>query len=164
MLIETIQENRWRNGKRFLYLMNLDAVAAAGVKDVLICVGDKPVIIKNMGLEANVEQMTWQAFAGTQYNEGTGTEIAPIPRNNLADTESLATVTLAPTITNPGQSFTAQPLKLAAQIFRNNNYYMDEDLVSSDFVFKANTCYLIRLTNTSTDPTDVQFTISTANM
>lgn len=162
-VIETLKENRWKNGKRFLFLMNINAIPAAGVRDVVICVGDENIIIEKMSIEANVENMTWQAFAGTQYTEGTGTVIAPIPRNSLADTESMTDVNQSPTVTNDGQSFTAQPLNLVAQIYRNNNYYMNEDLLSSDFIFKANQCYLIRLTNTSADTTDVQFSISTSN-
>lgn len=162
-VIETVKEDRWRRGKEFLFLMNFNGVLAGGEIEVLICVGDKPIIIENMGLEANVEKMLWQAFIGAEYTEGTGTEINAIPRNESADTSPLARVLVSPTVTSDGASFTAQPLNLVAQIYRNNAYYLNQDLISSDFVFKENNCYLIRLTNNSDDTTDLQLTISTSN-
>lgn len=162
-VIETVKEDRWRRGKEFLFLMNFNGVLAGAEIDVLICVGDKPIIIENMGLEANVEKMLWQAFFGAEFTAGTGIDINAIARNASADTASLASVTVSPTVTSDGSSFTAQPLNLVSQIYRNNAYYLKQDLISSDFTFKENSCYLIRLTNNSDDTTDLQFTISTSN-
>lgn len=161
--VETIKEARWRNGKQFLFLMNINDLAVGADADVVICIGDKPVIIETINLEADAESLTWQAFGGTQITDGTGTAINPIPRNGLAATKPNASVLGGPAITFDGQAFTNQPLNLIAQIFRNNNYYLDQDLISTDFSFAANTCYLIRLTNTSADPANIQFTISTSN-
>ncbi len=162
-LVETIKENRWRNGLRFLHLMNINALSAGAEADVLICVGDKNVVIENVSVEANVEKLTWQIFVGTEFTPGTGSNINKIPRNSVVDTTSSALVTLNPEITATGQSLTQQPMNLVAQIFRNNLYYMKEYLIENDFVFESNRCYLIRLKNTSSDITDIQFNISTAN-
>lgn len=151
LTIETIREARWREGKRFIYLDNIVGLAAAATEDVLICV------------EANVESLTWEPFIGTQFTEGTGTELSAIPRNSAADSRPGAKITKAATITNDGQSLSGVPLNIVAQIFRNNNYYLNEDLISSDFVFMASTCYLIRLTNNSADATDVQLVIDISN-
>ena len=163
IVVETIKENRWRNGLRFLHLMNINALNAGAEADVLICVGDKNVVIEHASVEANVAQLTWQAFAGTEFTAGTGSSIRPIPRNSVTNTNSSALVTLNPVITAVGQPFTQQPINLIAQIYRNNRYYMSENLIESDFVFKSNRCYLIRLKNTSSDETDIQFSMSTAN-
>jgi len=161
--VETIREARWREGKRFIYLDTITALAAGASENVLICVGDKNVIVEAIGVEANVEELEWEAFAGTQFTEGTGTEIIAIPRNSAADSKPGSETTKNPTITNDGQSLSGVPLKLVAQIFRNNNYYLNEEIISDDFVFLADTCYLIRITNTSTDPTDIQLVIDISN-
>lgn len=161
--IETIKENRWRNGKQFITLMNIDALPAGISENVLICIGDKNVIVESISIQANVESLSWRIFAGAQFTDGSGTEVKPIKRNSAVEAETGTVTYLAPTITDDGQSFTEQPIKLIAQIFRNNNYFMEQDLISSDFIFIANTCYLIRLINTSADATNIQFTISTSN-
>ncbi|UKH48591.1 hypothetical protein [Vibrio phage vB_ValP_FGH] len=163
MTVETIREARWREGKRFIYLDTITALAAGASENVLICVGDKNVIVEGIGVEANVEELEWEAFAGTQFTEGTGSELVAIARNAAADSQPGSEVTKNPTITNDGQSLSGVPLKLIAQIFRNNNYYLNEQIIENDFVFLANTCYLFRLTNTSAEPTDIQLAIDISN-
>jgi len=163
LTIETIREARWREGKRFIYLDNVVALAAGASEDILICVADQNIIIEGVSVEANVESLTWEPFVGTQFTEGTGTELNAIPRNSAADSKAGAMLTKGATITNDGQSLSGVPLNIVAQIFRNNNYYLNEELISNDFVFMANTCYLIRLTNNSADPTDIQVSIDISN-
>ena len=163
MTVETIREARWREGKRFIYLDTITALAAGANENVVICVGDKNVIVESIRIEANVQKLEWEVFSGTQFTEGTGTELNAIPRNSAANSQAESEVTKNPTITNDGQSLSGVPLELVAQIFRNNNYYLNEQIISSDFVFLANTCYLFRLTNTSANSTDIQLIIDISN-
>lgn len=161
--VETVTEKRWREGKRFIYLTNIPSLVSGASANILICIGDKPVTVEDISLEANVESLSWQPFVGTEFTEGTGQVINPIPRNSLAATKAQATATIDPTVTSDGQQLTAVPLNIIAEVFRNNAYYLKETLLSDNFTLEANRCYLIRLNNTSDGDTSVEFSMSIAN-
>lgn len=161
--VETIIEARWRQGKRFVYLANVEGLIAGAEANILVCVGNENIIVEGFRIEANVEKLSWEAFGGTQHTEGAGTQVKAIARNSAADTEPKQTLILNPTITNNGQSLTDQAVKIVAQIFRNNNYYLNDELISSDFSFMKNLCYLIKITNTSSAATDIQMTMNVSS-
>jgi hypothetical protein len=161
-LIETIKENRWRNGKRFLFLNNIDEILAGESADILICVGDKNVILESMNVKANVESLSWQGFIGVVADTGSGDNILPLPKNASADTEAGMNAVLSPIVTVPGQPITVS-LNMVAEIYRNNAYYLNQTLISSDFTLLANTCYGIQIKNTSDKDTSVQLIMNISN-
>ena len=162
-LIETLKENRWRRGKRFLHLFNMPSVLPGGTASVLICTGDEPIVVERMAIEANVELLSWQDFVGTVFTDGTGTASAAIPRNSVASVEEQADVTVTPTITNQGSPFSI-PVNLVAQVFRNNFYYMNEVILDGDFTLEPNNCYMVEFKNTSDTETTIEMSLSISNL
>lgn len=147
--VETLAEAKWREGKAFIFLQANENFAAAAVDRFLICVGDEPVVLPEVSIEGDMETVTWKVYAGTQYTEGAGTPINEIPRNSLADSQSGAQIIFNPTITQVGQEFFPVPIQLVAQVAAGNRAYLNENVISSPFTLRPNTCYLIEFTNNS---------------
>lgn len=158
VVIETIRESRWSQGKQFMYLANIDSLAAGAHADIVISTTENGAIIESISVESDAEKLSWQALAGADIGAG-GVEISAIPRNSLVDKDTPVTVTQNPTVNADGTPLMDPPINLVAQIFRNNSHYLDQQLVSSDFTFSPSLCYIIRLTNTSSDVADIQFSM-----
>ncbi len=150
--VETLEQEKYRRGKAFLFLHSELALAAAATDRFVICVGDKPVSLKEVSIEGNGEIMNWQAFAGTQMTEGTGTLLSEIQRNSNANTNSGVTISVNPAVPQEGLPFFANPIDLVAQVAAGNRAYLNEKLISNLFALQPNTCYLINVTNSDAGP------------
>lgn len=150
--VETLEQEKYRRGKAFLFLHSELALAAAATDSFVICVGDEPVALSEVSIEGNGEIMNWHAFAGTQITEGTGTLLNEIQRNSNANTNSGMTISVNPTITQEGLPLFANPIDLVAQVAAGNRAYLNENLISNLFALQPNTCYLIKITNADTGP------------
>ena len=163
-VIETIRESRWRNGKRFIHLTGASALIAGGSFGVEVRCGLENAIIENLTIESNASVMTWQTFRNSNILVNTGTLIKEIARNSVAATKPSYTTRLGSTIVNPGTPILgANPIELVAQNYQNNRYYLNEELLTSDYMLEANVVYLLQFTNTSTNPINVALTMSLAN-
>ncbi|ABV74306.1 hypothetical protein BA3_0021 [Thalassomonas phage BA3] len=156
--IETLEEEKYRRGKAFLFLHSNLTLAAAATQSFVICVGDQPVALKEVSIEGNGEIMSWKAWAGAQKTDGTGTAINEIKRNSNVDTNSGIEIIVDPTVTQKGLEFFANPIDLVAQVAAGNRAYLNKNLISNLFALQANTCYLIEITNNDTGP--VKFELS----
>ena len=159
---QSLRSERWRTGKRFIYLDNFTLPAGA-VHDIAFGVPSSDIIIESVEIEANVENLSWEAFAGSVIVEADDTILTGIPRNMVAATKPNVEIVLNPVVLDPGQSMSGKAINLVAEIYRNNNYYLREGIITSDFVFQGGLAYLLRITNTSGAPTDIEITMSLSN-
>ena len=147
--VETLAEAKWREGKAFIFLQANESFANLAVDQLLICVGDEPVVLSELSIKGDIKTVTWKAYAGTEYIGGTGTPINEMPSNSMADSESGAQIIFNPTITQAGQEFFSAPIELVAQVGVGNRAYLNENIISNPFTLRPSTCYMIELTNNS---------------
>lgn len=147
LLIETLEEQMYRLGRSATFIGSDASFPSEGVANIVLCTGDKPVDLKDIGLVSTSQKMTWEAFKTPIYDDQTGTPIAPIVRNIIPSIKRQFSVIANPTISDDGTALFQNPAIIIGQQGSGNRSYIDEQLVDSLFKFDANTCYLIRLTN-----------------
>ena len=149
LTIETLAEEKWRQGKVFTFLHSSDSLAISAKERFVICVGNDPVVLKSLSIEGDAETLTWEAHSNSEADEGTGVTLNAIPRNIQASTIPGMIVAVNPTITKEGTPFFPLPIQIIGQTAAGNRAYISEDLIDSPFTMLANTCYTIDVTNNS---------------
>ena len=149
---ETLEEADFRYGRSFLFFHSESTLAGMATDSIVIGVGRFPIKLSEISIESDSELLSWKAYGGSLYTEGTGTVIQEIKRNPSAATKSDTNIQINPTIGAVGQEFFPNPIELVAQIAAGNRAYINENLLSTDFGLLANTNYLIEINNPDAGP------------
>jgi len=149
LTIETLEESKWREGKIFTFLHSNDLLADLAIENFVICVGSKNVTLKSINIEGDAETLTWKAYSNSEFDEGTGVLLNPIPRNIAANTNPDMLIAVNPTITKEGSPFFDPAIQLVGQVAAGNRSFLTESIIGSPFTLLANHCYTIEITNNS---------------
>lgn len=149
ILIETIQEQKYRQGKIITYVGSGTDLMAGTVADVIIQTGSKEVDLREISLTASgTEEISWQAFGEPIFTPNT--QITPVVRNTVPAVKREVKAYLNPTIASAGTALFALPILVIAQLGAGNRNFIDDQIVENPFKLLANSTYLIRFTNTGT--------------
>lgn len=146
-VVETLAQKNFRYGKCFLWIYSEVALASLATDNIIINVGNIPVVTDLIELKSNGEVISWQPFVGSVFEGGTGTIVQKLKRNPDVDSDIDTEVIVNPTITDEGTPFFSPEIELIAQSAAGNRAFLDTKLISSQFALAANTAYLIKITN-----------------
>lgn len=144
--VQNYVEANVKNGVQFESSSLSSAVAAGGIVDVVFITGVKPVIVKARQITFNGANATVRVYREPEYTGGSpGSPYNLNDRNPVASTSTILT---GASVSSPGTEFGA-PSFLIGSTGVGQTATSTYAVAGQERVLRANTTYLLRITNTS---------------
>lgn len=156
----TLLEYKHLRGQAFSIIHGKNGLLATLSEDILVRIGKEPVVVNHARLTGDITTLFWRWFEDTTVTSTDPAKaINEIRRNSALPNSSGVTAFYDPIIGDDGDSLVPSGFGVNGVTTENGRSWIDSTILEQNYTFRANTDYLIRVTNNGTTTRNFEFSL-----